>query len=120
MTARTAKNAGELDPLVQAITDKLAAQDNASRLQRATALAASLFPVEDGSPKGSELGQDPGEKAVGCFGVFGSSIGDLCFFGICSAYKNGFYTDKDGDSHRHFRPIATSAADLSWLKDNDA
>jgi hypothetical protein len=116
----TAKNAATPDPLVHAIADKLAAQDNASRLQRATALAASLFPVEDGSPKGSELGQDPGEKAVGCFGVFGSNIGDFCFFGTCFGYKDSLYKDKDGDTHHHFRPITISAADLAWIKDNEA
>lgn len=134
MTARITKRAGELDPLVQVITDKLAAQDNASRLQRATALAASLFPDNFsaegiGSPTTkapdlqADLGQDPGEKAVGVLGVFwdddDSPVG-CSDPSICDAYEGGRspYSATSGGHWRHFRHIPTNPEALQFLKDN--
>ena len=121
MSTRTSKRPGEQDPLIQAIVQKLASKDRASLLQRAAALADNLFPSDEASPvQGDDLGQNPGTKAVGAFGVFEARKGSLSFFGVCARYADGKYFDKDGDRYPFFRHIPTTPAILQWLQENDA
>ena len=123
MSTRTTKPKAvkETDPLLQAIVQKLAAKDHGSRLQRATALAATLFPDTKRIVDGAEdLGPNPGEESVGKFGVFGQSEGHLSFFGVCIRHDAGKYLDKDGDRYPFFRHIPTTPAIFQWLKDNNA
>lgn len=112
----TTKKPTPADSLLSALVEHIRLRDDASREARARAVLASLDSVIDGnvqeaqaSSASSTVGKDPGEKAVGLFGLFWDSEGDDGAFGTCDGVDleapDEIYHRHEGSYWRHFLPL---------------